>query len=40
MIDNEFELTKILGRGGSSKVFLANNSQGNQVAIKAIRKDK
>jgi serine/threonine protein kinase len=40
MIDNEFELTKILGKGGSSKVFLANNSQGDQVAIKAIRKDK
>lgn len=40
MIDNQFELTKILGKGGSSKVFLANDLEGKNVAIKAIRKDK
>ena len=40
MIDNKFELTKILGKGGSSKVFLAHDCEGNRVALKAIRKDK
>lgn len=40
MIDNEYKLIKVLGKGGSSKVFLAHDSQGNAFAIKAIRKDK
>lgn len=40
MIDNEFSLLKILGKGGSSKVFLAQDSQGAKYALKAIRKDK
>lgn len=40
MIDNEFVLSKVLGRGGSSKVFLAHDSLNNKCAIKAIRKDK
>jgi len=40
MIDNKYQLTKLLGKGGSSKVFLAQDSTGSPVAIKAIRKDK
>lgn len=40
MIDNEYEISKLIGMGGSSKVFLAQNSFGKKVAIKAIRKDK
>ena len=40
MIDNKFELVKVLGKGGSSKVFLARDSQNNKWAIKVIRKDK
>ena len=40
MIDKEFEIMKTIGLGGSSKVFLASDSLGHKVAIKAIRKDK
>lgn len=40
MIDNQFVLSKVLGKGGSSKVFLAQDSENNKWAIKAIRKDK
>eukprot|EP00344_Euplotes_crassus_P006541 CAMPEP_0197000240 /NCGR_PEP_ID=MMETSP1380-20130617/5230_1 /TAXON_ID=5936 /ORGANISM="Euplotes crassus, Strain CT5" /LENGTH=72 /DNA_ID=CAMNT_0042417465 /DNA_START=23 /DNA_END=241 /DNA_ORIENTATION=- len=40
MIDNEFTVKKVIGMGGSSKVFLALNKEGQKVAIKAIRKDK
>lgn len=40
MIDNKFVLSKVLGRGGSSKVFLAHDASNQKVAIKAIRKDK
>ncbi|CAI2381197.1 unnamed protein product [Moneuplotes crassus] len=40
MIDNTFELKKILGKGGSSKVFLATDAAQMQVAIKTMRKDK
>lgn len=40
MIDSEFEISKVIGMGGSSKVFLAHTSEGHKVAIKAIRKDK
>lgn len=39
MIDNQYCLKRVLGRGGSSKVFLATDGYQN-VAIKAIRKDK
>jgi len=38
MIDNEYTLKTILGRGTSSKVFLANNSEGHQCAIKVLEK--
>jgi len=40
MIDNQFVLLKLLGRGGSSKVFLAKDQSDNKLAIKAIRKDR
>lgn len=40
MIDSEFEISKVIGMGGSSKVFLAHTSEGHKVAIKAIRRDK
>lgn len=40
MIDCEFELLKVLGKGGSSKVFLAKDSYDYKCAIKVIRKDK
>lgn len=40
MIDNTYELIKVLGKGGSSKVFLATTASGQRVAVKAIRKDK
>ena len=40
MIDKQFELVKILGKGGSSKVFLAKDALDNKYAIKVIRKDK
>jgi serine/threonine protein kinase len=38
MIDNEFTLINILGKGGSSKVFLAENSLGERCAIKILEK--
>lgn len=40
MIDNKFTLISYLGKGGSSKVFLAKNEFGCKWAIKIIRKDK
>lgn len=40
MIDNEYKLVKTLGSGGSSKVYLATDSEGNELALKIIRKDK
>mmetsp|Transcript_17049 Transcript_17049/g.16744 ORF Transcript_17049/g.16744 Transcript_17049/m.16744 type:complete len:161 (+) Transcript_17049:42-524(+) len=40
MIDDHFQLTKILGKGGSSKVFLATDSSQQLVAVKTIRSDK
>lgn len=40
MIDNQFEIIKVLGKGGSSKVFLARDALDNKCAIKVIRKDK
>jgi serine/threonine protein kinase len=40
MIDNKFVLKKCLGQGGSSKVYLAKDESGQQVAIKILRKDK
>jgi serine/threonine protein kinase len=40
MIDETYELIKIIGKGGSSKVFLAQDDSQNYYAIKALRKDK
>lgn len=40
MIDDQYRLIKLLGKGGSSKVFLAEDNQGAKYAIKALRKDK
>ena len=40
MIDKQLELVKVLGKGGSSKVFLAKDALNNKYAIKVIRKDK
>ena len=40
MIDNKFKLVSYLGKGGSSKVFLAKDKLRNKYAIKIVRKDK
>ncbi|CAI2374546.1 unnamed protein product [Moneuplotes crassus] len=40
MIDNYYKVIKVVGKGGSSKVILATDPEGNKVAIKVIRKDK
>lgn len=40
MIDNQFEVNKQIGKGGSSHVFSASDANGNDLAIKIIRKDK
>lgn len=40
MLDNQFELLREIGKGGSSRVFSARDSDGNHFAIKIIRKDK
>lgn len=40
MIDNKYALQKQLGIGGSSKVFSAKDRDGNEYALKIIRKDK
>lgn len=40
MIDNKYELTNVLGKGGSAKVFLAKNRDGQQVAVKVIAPGK
>lgn len=40
MIDNKFQIKKLLGQGGSSKVFLAEDELDRQFAIKILRKDK
>jgi len=40
MLDNKFTILEIIGQGGSSNVFRARDDQGNEWAIKAIRKDK
>lgn len=40
MIDETYELIKVLGKGGSSKVFLARDESKNLYAVKALRKDK
>lgn len=40
MIDNTFALTQLMGVGGSSKVYSATGSDGNEYALKIIRKDK
>ena len=40
MIDNQFEVNKLIGNGGSSHVFSATDLNGESCAIKIIRKDK
>jgi serine/threonine protein kinase len=40
MIDNTFALSQLMGVGGSSKVYSAKGSDGNDYALKIIRKDK
>ena len=40
MIDNKFQVKKILGQGGSSKVFLVEDDSQKQYAVKILRKDK
>mmetsp|Transcript_35528 Transcript_35528/g.41118 ORF Transcript_35528/g.41118 Transcript_35528/m.41118 type:complete len:245 (+) Transcript_35528:35-769(+) len=40
MIDNTFMLKELLGVGGSSKVYSAVAEDGNEYALKIIRKDK
>jgi len=40
MIDNKFTLKKILGQGGSSRVYLATDNNDQQYAVKILRKDK
>lgn len=40
MIDNKFLVKKILGQGGSSKVFLTEDDSHRQYAVKILRKDK
>ena len=40
MIDNKLILKSFLGKGGSSKVFLAADLSGNKFAVKIVRKDK
>lgn len=40
MIDNRFILNELLGVGGSSKVYSAKCEDGNEYALKIIRKDK
>ena len=40
MIDDRFTLQKVLGQGGSSKVYLGKDQNENKYAIKVLRKDK
>lgn len=40
MIDNTFYLNELMGIGGSSKVYSAKANDGNEYALKIIRKDK
>lgn len=40
MIDNNFSIINVLGQGGSSKVFLAEDTLYNKYAIKVIRSDR
>lgn len=40
MIDSKYLVQKVVGAGGSSKVYLATDVNDNQVAVKTIRKDK
>ena len=40
MLDKKFHIQKTLGHGGSSKVFLGQDSAQNKFAIKILRKDK
>lgn len=40
ILDRRFSLQKVLGQGGSSKVFLASDSDSQKYAVKVLRKDK
>lgn len=40
MIDNKYKLVNILGSGGSAKVFLAEDTEWNKVAVKVIHGDQ
>jgi serine/threonine protein kinase len=40
MIDGKFMVKKILGQGGSSKVYLAHDENEQKYAVKILRKDK
>lgn len=40
MIDDKFTLKKILGQGGSSRVYLATDEAEKEYAVKILRKDK
>lgn len=40
MIDNTFQLKELLGIGGSSKVYNSTSNDGQEYAIKIVRKDK
>lgn len=40
MIDNTFEISMSIGKGGSSKVFLVSDESGNQFAVKMIKRSE
>lgn len=40
LIDKKFTVKKVLGQGGSSRVYLTQDDQHRQFAIKILRKDK
>jgi len=40
MLDKKYYIQKTLGQGGSSKVFLGQDSEHHKYAIKILRKDK
>mmetsp|Transcript_14678 Transcript_14678/g.12919 ORF Transcript_14678/g.12919 Transcript_14678/m.12919 type:complete len:312 (+) Transcript_14678:243-1178(+) len=40
MIDNQYSILKVVGKGGSSKVFKVKDENDKVFAIKVIRKDK
>lgn len=40
IVDNKFIIKKLLGQGGSSRVYLVEDSLHRNLAIKILRKDK